>query len=426
MSYELINTLVTCMQSNLALIKESPELSTTLCDEIYNSCAIIMNVLKPAFVPTPQPDHMEQFVSMTKELLDGPAPVPGPVTSNVCKNIEDYAESCNLFPIKPEDAIDWYYYCAQETQFWTAKELDFSRDRAEYPRLKPRYQELYKDLLGFFQPADALVTQSSLRFLLEAKRYREQVFLAFQLADELVHAESYALGVSAIIPDEKEQQEVFQMINNLDCVKAKAQFIVDLIGSDAPKNERLFAAAHCEGVFFVTLFAIIFYLKNKGVMKTFIFMNKQVSMDETLHRDFFIAKTAAEGLPSRERMVAIAERAVAIEIEHLKYILRKPVDSAEEDALMGLTVENLSKYAMGLSDQIFVGMKAAPHFNVKVELPWMTDIATVKRPNFHELQTGGYKRIALKSALDFNSRIYGCAGGLTTEAVVQNPESIID
>lgn len=331
----------------------------------------------------------------------------------------DDALSYNIFPIDERDDVDWRFYCAQEVQMWTAKELDFSDDRKEYMTLSSREKNLYKDLLGFFQPADALVTQSSLRFILETERYIEQTFLIFQLAIEAVHAESYGLGVAAIIPDKKEQEEVYQMINTLDCVKAKAQFIKDLIDSDAPRNERLFAAAYTEGVFFVTLFAIIFYLRSRGKMKTFIFMNKQVSADETLHRNFFIEKVKQVGLPPRERMEDIARKAVAIEIDHLAYILREPINTKEEDELAGITLENLSSYARSLSDQIFAGVGAPILFGDKVDLPWMNDLSTVKRPNFYEVQVNGYKRKALTDAVDWKSR-----AGSTTEKVITTSSAV--
>jgi ribonucleotide reductase beta subunit family protein with ferritin-like domain len=414
------------IRENLELLRRAPpELQATLRQEslaLSKALTITFTHVDDSFSQL-QPSIASDTIELASDTIE-PAREK-PMRSEVGRHGTDDAEAYSMFPIQNRDATNWYYYCAQETQFWTAKELDFTKDRQEYATLKPRHKELYKDLLGFFQPADALVTQSSLRFIMEAERYIEQVFLIFQLAIEAVHAESYGLGVAAIIPEAKEQSSVYQMINTLDCVKAKAQFIKNLIDSDAPKNERLFAAAHAEGVFFVTLFSIIFYLRSKGKMKTFIFMNKQIAADETLHRDFFIEKVREVGLPTRERMVAIAEEAVKIEIEHLKYILREPIDSVEEDQLLGMTVENLSNYARSLSDQILVGVGSSPHFEVTADLPWMADLPTVKRPNFYEVQVNGYKRKALDDAMNWQSRIADVptvATPVVPVSIVTNPD----
>ena len=340
----------------------------------------------------------------------------------------DYAKTYSLFPIPPEDQVDWEYFQAQQVQNWLGSELDMSKDKKEYAILDRRTQMLYKDLLGFFLPGDGIISQSCIRFLLDAKTFCSQAFLIAQLHIEVVHAESYGLAVTAIIPDQKEQKEVMDMVDNLECVKAKARFIKELVDSDAPLNERLLTSACCEGIFFVTLFAIIFYMRTKGVMKTFIFLNKQVAADETLHRDYFMAKCKSVGAPSRERCLDIITRAVDIEIEHLKYILREPVDSIERDSIAGLTIENLSNYARGLADQILLGTGHSPHYNVKVELPWMAEQMCSKRANFYEVQAGNYKKISKDEAINYMARINGVEEVVNDDGVVKssvtNPEDI--
>ena len=340
---------------------------------------------------------------------------------------DDDAKAYSAFPPNDEHQIDWEYYCRQETQMWSAKELDMTKDREEYPKLPPRYRKLYKDLLGFFVPSDGYITQSSLRFILELKQFTAQVFLIFQTAVEVVHSESYGMAVAAIIPDKRERDEVYQMINNLPCVQAKGQFIKDLIESDRPLNERLFAAACTEGIFFVTLFAIIFSLRSKGFMKTFIFLNKQVASDETLHRNYFLAKLRQIGPPPHEVMVEILDRALKIEIDHLAYILAEPIESVEADRLNGVTLENLTDYAKGLCDQIIVACGSAPIHDVEVELPFMADLSVMKRPNFYEVQAGGYKRTAVADAMQWRRRIGEAPVDVVPTAtadVVTNPDGV--
>lgn len=335
------------------------------------------------------------------------------------KSDEKDSVTFGLFPIPKEDEEDWEFFCAQEVQFWTAKELDYARDRREFPTLKPRYQELYMDLLGFFAPGDGLISASVIRFINETKRFSSQAFLIIQLAIELVHAEGYGLSITSIIPDEKEQEKVLKQVDTLPCVQAKANYIKELVESDRPLAEREMAAACTEGVFFVGLFNIIFYMKSRGVMKTFAFLNKQVSQDETLHRDRFMAACKRHGSVEQSRALEIVTRAVDIEIDHMKYILRKPIDSKEEDEMMGLTVENMSNYIKSLADQVLVGCGCATHYNVgQIDMPWMNDLATVKRTNFYEVQTNGYKRMNKAKAVDWRTRV-GLVDETATEPVVQ-------
>lgn len=330
----------------------------------------------------------------------------------------------SMFPIPDEDIDDWNAYCAQEAQFWSAKELKMADDHAEYPTLPKRLQQLYKDCLGFFAPGDGLISKSALRFLNEAKRYSQQTFLIIQLAIEAVHSEAYGLAISSIIDDENERKEVFNMVDQLDCVKAKAQFIKDLVDSNAPANERLLAAACCEGIFFVTLFAIIYYLKNKNVMNTFIFLNKQVSADEQLHRDYYANAVRKMGCPERSKMISIISKAVDIEIGHMRYILREPVDSREQDDLMMLTIDNISNYAKGLGDQILVLCGESPYYNVTFDLPWMTDMSVSKKSNFYERSVQGYKRIAKLDAQDWELRAGLRDDVIIHSNIIANPEQV--
>ena len=304
----------------------------------------------------------------------------------------------SMFPVAPEDRDDWEAYCIQEMQFWTVKELDFAKDKAAFSKLSPRMQQLYKDVLGFLAPGDGVISQSVFRFVAEATSYPQQAFLFMQLAIEAIHAEGYGRSVEAILPTDKDKQEVFEMIETLPCVKAKTDFIDRLIKSNATKGERYFAAACCEGVFFVTLFTLIFLFRDKGSMDTFIHLNLLISADETLHRDFYGRKAGEFGI-SQERAVEILEEATRIEIDHLKYILREPIESKEQDLIMGIDVDKFSDFAKMLGDQILGLAGLSSHFNVTIDLPHMKDVSLGKKANFYERKTIGYKRSNVKDAI---------------------------
>ena len=334
--------------------------------------------------------------------------------------VQTRASAYTMFPLK--DETSWQFYCAQECSLWSAKELDFVKDKEDFKTLSPRYKELFYDLFGFFVPGDGMVSKAILRYLNDAETYEEQMFFIIQLFDELVHAESYGMTIISIIPDEATQRMIFSMMDDLPCIKAKGDYIEKYIESDLSKGLRFVAGAVGEGVFFVTLFAIIYYFRSKGKMKNFIFMNEQISKDETLHRDYNCAK-AKQYLQPEEHDLArqIVTEGVEVELGNLQYLLREPVDSAEADEIAGLTVPNLSDYTRLLADQILVMIGLQPYYKVNVNIPFIGDLSLSRKTNFYEGSVGSYKKFTLSTALDWKKR-----AGLVVEKknVVSRPQDV--
>lgn len=337
------------------------------------------------------------------------------------------SQTYSMFPIT--DRVAWHYYCVQEAQMWSAKEIKYPLDKKQFPTLPKRYQEMYYDLLGFFMPGDGLVSTNVLRFITECTTYAQMMFLIAQLFIEAVHGEGYGMSATGIIPDKKEQERVFKMVDNLPCVKAKANFIKKYINSAKSRAHRYIAQACSEGIFFVTLFAIIFYMRGKGILQAFCFLNEQVAKDESLHRDYYCdqARRDVEGktpdAPTYEEILEIVHEAVKIEIEHMKYILRKPIDSVEIDTAAGMTVDNLANYAKLLGDQILVFLGVPTHYKVDVKLPWMTDISLRKKTNFYEGTVGSYKKMSVEEAEDWE-RLCGLKESDDKTSAVSNPSDV--
>lgn len=318
------------------------------------------------------------------------------------KDVKD-SRRYGLFPLRDE-AI-WEFYCKQEAQIWSAKELDFSNQKAAFDKLSPRIRELFKNLLSFFSPGDGLISENVVRFLQEAEQFEETLFYTIQITNEMTHGESYGLAIVSMIDNEAEQKEVFEMIDNLDCVKQKGNFIKSYIDSEESKGLRYLAAACSEGIFFVSLFAIIFFFRDENILPPFIFLNQQIKRDETLHRDYYSMMTKRTLKPEEtERAYQIIDEAVNVEIEHLKYILRTPVLSEEEDSIRGLTIENLSIYVKMLADQICELSGLPAKYNVETELPWMVDLNVSEKPDFYSVKVSNYKRFNLADGLNWKKR----------------------
>jgi len=358
--------------------------------------------------------HLEAALSSMR------APMPWDCEMMVTSTEQSLSKAYTMFPIT--DPLAWKFYCQQVAQMWNANEVKFADDRRQFASLSPRYRELVGDLLGFFAPGDGLVSMQVLRYIKECTTYAQMMFLIAQLFIEAVHSEGYGMAIVSLFEDPVEQKAIFDSVDELPCVKAKAAFILKYNNSDLSAGLRYIAGAASEGVFFVGLFAIIFALRTKGIMKAFVFLNEQVSKDETLHRDFNAAQARVLGGFTYEEAVAVLTEAVDIEVAHLSYILRHPLDTAEADAAMGLTIDNLTLFVKGLADQILVLAGLPTHFKVSMELPWMRDLALGKKTNFYEGTVADYKHHSVGTSIDWRTR-----AGLDDAApvnAVANPDDV--
>jgi ribonucleoside-diphosphate reductase subunit M2 len=94
----------------------------------------------------------------------------------------------------------------------------------------------------------------------------------------------YSLLIDTYVDTENEKRYLFNAIENLSCVKKKADWALKWINDDvAPFAERVIAFAAVEGIFFSGSFASIFWLKKRGLMPGLAFSNELISRDEVFN-----------------------------------------------------------------------------------------------------------------------------------------------
>lgn len=109
-------------------------------------------------------------------------------------------------------------------------------------------------------------------------------FYGFQIAIENIHSEVYSLLIDNYFKDDPKQKDyLFSAIENIPCVKKKADWALKWINKDLSFGTRLVAFAAVEGIFFSGSFAAIFWLKKRGLMPGLTFSNELISRDEGLH-----------------------------------------------------------------------------------------------------------------------------------------------
>jgi ribonucleoside-diphosphate reductase subunit M2 len=185
-----------------------------------------------------------------------------------------------LFPIINDDI--WQMYKKAVASFWTTEEVDLSKDLKDWISLKPQEQHFVKHVLAFFAASDGIVNANLIeRFSDEVQVIEAKYFYKCQVAMENIHSEMYSLLIDTYVDSEAERRFLFNAIENLPCIKKKADWALKWIKDDvATFAERVIAFASVEGIFFSGSFASIFWLKKRGLMPGLAFSNELISRDE--------------------------------------------------------------------------------------------------------------------------------------------------
>jgi len=223
-----------------------------------------------------------------------------------------------LFPIQ-HTAI-WEMYKKAMASFWTAEEIDLYADLGDWEALNDQERHYISHILAFFSASDGIVNENlALRFYNEVQIPEARAFYGFQIAMENIHAETYGLLIDTYIKDEKQKNYLFHAIDNIPCIKKKADWALRWIYSNDNFAERLVAFAAIEGIFFSGSFCSIFWLKKRGLMPGLTFSNELISRDEGLHTDFacLLYKDYVQDKPSKERILELITEAVELEQEFI-------------------------------------------------------------------------------------------------------------
>ena len=347
----------------------------------------------------------------------------------VNETIEDVKRYAS-FPILDEKGYEFYQ--RQEITHWSESELDFVADRKWYETSTPQVKKLFDTILAFFLVGDGVISKNIIfRFLLECKTFEEQAMFISQLHIELIHAATYGLAAFTFKRDAEAMAELIESAQNTNCVKRKVEFMEKWMMSDRPRYQRLVAFCCAEGIFFCTLFAVIFWFRSKGWFPNFILANELIGNDESLHRDwaaYLFGQEISELLGKYEKgseeynklydeiktsVYEIVMDAVDMEDEFANYIL--------DDDLEDLNKSDLRTYARLITDNLLTQLSYTSHFNVKNPFTWLEDISMEQKGNFYEVRIGAYKKKSLDEVLNWKKR-----AGLIEDKInlYANPEDV--
>ena len=299
-----------------------------------------------------------------------------------------------IFPIKYPKI--WEMYKKAEANFWTAEELDLSKDNNDF-QLKMDEGERYfiENVLAFFAASDGIVNENLVeRFCNEVQPLEAKFFYGFQVSVENIHSETYSLLIDTYVKDKIKKENLFNAIDTIPSVKKKADWALKWINDkSATFGTRVIAFAAVEGIFFSGSFCSIFWLKKRGLMPGLCQSNELISRDEGLHTEFAVLMySMLNKKPSKEVILEIIQEAVELEKEFITESL--PCD------LIGMNKSLMKQYIEYVSDRLLLMLGIDKLFYVENPFDWMELISVQWKTNFFEKRVGEYANIAKSDTKD--------------------------
>jgi ribonucleotide reductase beta subunit family protein with ferritin-like domain len=291
-----------------------------------------------------------------------------------------------LFPISPNEEDLYQLYKKEVASFWTVEEIDFSKDKDDWATLSDNEQYFIKQVLAFFAGSDGIVQENlATRFQREIQSPIARLFYGLQNAMEGIHSETYSLLIDQYVKDKDEQAKYFRAIDEIPCIRKKAEWALKWIESAEDYATRLLGFACVEGIFFSGSFCAIYWVKKRGLLPGLTFSNELISRDEGLHTQF--AVTLYHKLVnklSKERVHEIIREAVEIESEF--------ICSALPCSLIGMNSRDMKTYIEFVADRLSQQMGCGKIYNAQNPFDFMELISLEGKTNFFEKKVSEYSK----------------------------------
>ncbi|KAI2613055.1 ribonucleotide reductase [Hypoxylon fragiforme] len=302
-----------------------------------------------------------------------------------------------LFPIKYHEI--WQMYKKHEASFWTAEEIDLSKDLHDWNnRLNDDEKFFVSHILAFFAASDGIVNENLVeRFSGEVQIPEARCFYGFQIMMENIHSETYSLLIDTYIKEPAQKTHLFNAIDTIPAIRKKADWALRWI-SDKQSTfaQRLVAFAAVEGIFFSGAFASIFWLKKRGLMPGLTFSNELISRDEGLHTDFAcLLFTHLKNRPGKDVIEKVITDAVAIEKEFLTEAL--------PCALLGMNANLMKQYIEFVADRLLVALGNDKVYRSSNPFDFMENISLGGKTNFFEKRVGDYQKAGVMASTKKNA-----------------------
>jgi ribonucleotide reductase beta subunit family protein with ferritin-like domain len=288
-------------------------------------------------------------------------------------------------PIKYHDIHE--LYLKHESTKWFPESIKIEKDLKGWRMLDNDKKTIVKNILAFFAAADGIVMENiNANFATEVQWKEVRMFYTVQNYMEMIHGQTYANILDAYITDLDERNKLFNAIEHMPAIKAKALWAEKWITNDAPFAKRLLAFAIVEGLFFSTSFAFIYFLMetNNGLNELGT-SNEYIAADEGLHVEFaaLLYRKYIVNKLSPEEVYDLIHEAVAIEKSFVEETIPEPIIGMNT----GLMFEYVEYVAKKLA--IDFGYKDI-YKHAKNPFPFMDKISLQKNIDFFASEVTEY------------------------------------
>lgn len=290
-----------------------------------------------------------------------------------------------IFPIVYSDL--WAFYKKQESLIWHSHEIKLDADLPVWNGLTDDERHFIKYILAFFASSDKLVADNLCsKFQNEIKIPEVSFCYGFQTMMEGIHSEVYCKLIDAYIPDEAEKMNLFNAVETIPCIKAKADWARLWMNADSPFAARLISFACVEGILFSGAFCSIYWLNESKMMGGLSISNDFISRDESIHTEFachLYKNYIVNKLP--ETMVhQIISEAVDLEIEF--------ICNAIPCRLLGMNSDNMSEYIKFVANRLLQQLGVPELYKAVNPFSFMDRIALRSKSNFFEHEVTEYRK----------------------------------
>ena len=292
-----------------------------------------------------------------------------------------------LFPIKYHEVYDAYK--KREALFWTAEEIEMSKDIANWndeKKITEEEKEFIIRLLALFASNDINKENLTERLSAECQIPEAKCFYGFEIMVDNIHQEVYAILIDSLIKDNTKKVSMFADLKKLTNIKEKVDYSKTWFANDDNLfGEKLIAFAAIQGLFSLSAYTAIYSISSKGLMPGFNIGVENMFRDHALHSDFSCLMYAhLKNKVNSEIVNRIISDAVKIEKNSLKEAL--PIEK------FGLKISEMEQFIECVADSLLVAFGYEKLYNAQNPYPFMETVPLPGNTNSFEKKVSDYQK----------------------------------
>lgn len=319
------------------------------------------------------------------------APVPLEVEPLLINKSNKYT----IFPLVYPDI--YQFFINHKKLIWFVNDIDFTKDQKDWAKLTADEQFFIKHVLAFFAASDGVVLENiSTNFCAEIQVAEARAFYAMQMFSENEHSITYSTLIDTYITDKEEKLKLFNAIETMPSIMAKAVWAKRWIDSDAGLATRLLAFMCVEGIFFSGSFCSIYWLGERGILSGLTNSNAYIARDENLHCEF------AAHLYNKYIINKLTQEEVTNMITEVVAIEKEFIVDALPCKLLGMNSDMMSRYIEFVANSLIVQLGYTTIWaGVQNPFPFMDKISLQNQTSFFDSRPTEYQK-GVEHIQDFN------------------------